>query len=646
MSPDKERSDAERYRRILETAPDAIVVVDPTGSIVYANAQTEKLFGHPCASLLGASVETLLVAAARGAHGGHVDRFFSRPAPRSMGSGMDLFGLRADGVEFPIEVSLSPLETDEGMLVSAAIRDISARKAMEAAARLHAERLAGAVESMKDAIAIYDNAGRVVLCNGIFKDLLGDALADPLIGRHYDEVLDAWLSTLAFADDAARSAFRARQLAERSAPKGTSDVRTREGRNLRMTSRRTADGGIVETVWDLTEDVRREEDLDHARAASDAGSAAKSEFLSSMSHELRTPLNAVLGFAQLLQRDRREPLSPRHQARVEQILRGGEHLLRLIDDILDLSGIEAGRVSISTEPVGVAEVLDEVCITLQSMARSQGVHVAVLPVVAGLPMVAVDRTRFAQILMNFGSNAVKYNHPGGSVMFAVSRLDDGRVRISVKDDGLGIPVAERDKIFQPFHRAGQETGPIQGTGIGLAISKRLAALMASEVGFTSEVGIGSTFWLDVPVHAQARPGPGEHDLADRAAVVTDRPSKLVLYVEDNPANVAFMVDLLDAFEGIELLVAKTAEAGIEMAIARRPAAILMDINLPGMSGLDALDVLRATPATARIPVVALTAAAAEKDREKGLAAGFFRYLTKPVKVDELMSALELILAGT
>jgi len=644
MAPNTEWSEG-RYSQLLDTAPDAMVVVGGDGRIQIVNVQTEKLFGYARSELIGGPLEVLVPERFRHGHGAHLTRYFASPDARPMGSGLELFGRRKDGTELPIEVSLSPLNTDRGMTVSAAIRDITERKRVEASAKIAADRLTSAVDSIQDAFALFDDNDRLVLCNSVYRRFIGDALPGPVVGKSYEELLDAWTSDIVFASEGERRLFRAERITRRRGDQtSTFDVRMRDGRNLRIIDRRTAEGGIVKTIWDLTNDVRLAEELREARAAADAASNAKSEFLSSMSHELRTPLNAILGFAQLLQRDKKEPLSIRHKERVDQILKGGEHLLRLIDDILDLSRIEAGGVSISTEPVGVVEVLNEVRTTLESIAARQGVRVEVDAMPVEIPMVSVDRTRFAQILMNFGSNAIKYNRPSGKVTFTVSTPTPERLRITVRDTGMGIPMEKQDKLFQPFQRAGQETGPIEGTGIGLVITKRLAQLMNGQVGFRSVPGEGSEFWVDMPVHesrGRSSPPPVAVDASSDPLASAGR--KVVLYVEDNPANVTFMRDLVSTFENIDLLTAPTAEMGVELARGRHPDVIIMDINLPGMSGLDALHALREAPETNKIPVIALTAAASDRDKQRGMQAGFYRYLTKPVKVDEFVAALESLL---
>jgi CheY-like chemotaxis protein len=256
--------------------------------------------------------------------------------------------------------------------------------------------------------------------------------------------------------------------------------------------------------------------------------------------------------------------------------------------------------------------------------------------------VHADRTRLAQILMNFGSNAIKYNRSGGHVTFRIA-ADGPSARVSVIDDGIGIPDDKRGKIFEPFQRAGQETGPIQGTGIGLAISKRLAELMRGKVGFTTESQRGSEFWVDIPLVQGASQAAVLPPHVAAVSPLTSGPRHKIIYVEDNPSNIAFMRELIDDLSSIELLTAPTAEIGLDLIRAHQPDVVIMDINLPGMSGIDATKQLKQWPETASIPVIALTAAALTRDTLRGKESGFHRYLTKPVKVDELMAVLEELL---
>jgi PAS domain S-box-containing protein len=639
----------ERYRTLLDRAPDAIVVANAAGEIEFVNQQTETLFKYARAELIGQKIELLVPERFRTAHIFHRSRFAGTPNLRPMGSGIELFGRRKDGVEVPIEVSLSPLQTDDGMIVSAAIRDISERKRIEAEAKLSTERLRSAVESIQEAFALFDAEDRLVMCNSAFRQTIPPSLQGPAIGLRFSELLDASLSAeIIDLSEETRAQHRQRRLDYRANPHGAFDLRLMDGRSLRIIDRRTSEGGIVTTIWDLTDDVQRELELKQAREAAEAASNAKSEFLSSMSHELRTPMNAVLGFTQLLQIDKKPPLAEHQRRMLEHVMKGGEHLLRLIDEVLDLSRIEAGGLSLSIEQVNVVEVLREVKTTLDPMAERAGIALSVADVDAEAAAVIADRTRFSQILMNFGSNAIKYSRAGGQASFRVAR-HGAAVRLTIVDSGVGIPLDKQDKIFQPFHRAGQETGPIEGTGIGLAISKKLAEMMHGQVGFTSMPDKGSEFWLELP----APPSP----MSDRVLAVPAPPADAlaqlgsdgarhrIVYVEDNPSNVAFMEALLTNFESVELIVAPNAEIGIELVRAHQPGVVILDINLPGMSGFEALRRLREWPETKHIPVIALSAAAMDRDVKRAEEAGFARYLTKPVRVDELMTTLEGLLAG-
>jgi PAS domain S-box-containing protein len=640
------RLSSKNFAALFDAAPDAIIVVDDAGRILFANRRTEELFGWSRDELLGQLVERLIPARMRGAHVADRTRYVEEPDTRPMGTGRELQAQRRDGTEFAVEISLSPLMTDSGMLVSSIIRDVSERRRLESDARRASDHLRSAVESIQDAFALFDGEDRLVLCNSTYREVFGRGIDGAITGRRYDEILDAAIADGVF-DHAGEptAALRGRYLAYHAALGIPLDVTTTSGRSLRIAERRTPEDGCVVLVWDLTDDVHREQELRCMQTLAEEASRAKSEFLSSMSHELRTPLNAVLGFAQLLGRDKKHPLDGRQRTMLQHVIKGGEHLLRLIDDVLDLSRIEAGGVTISTEPVRLAEVLTEVRDALAPIAARAEMSLVVEPVLDVLE-ISADRTRFTQILMNYGSNAIKYGRAGGTVTFRASASDAKWVRVTVTDDGIGIAAEQHERIFQPFQRAGQEAGPIEGTGIGLAITKRLARLMGGEVGFESTLGRGSTFWVDLPrVEGEPSAAVGKDRDAQTSTTLADEdaPPLTVVYVEDNPANVAFMQSLLAEFHRVELLTAPSAEIGVEMVRRHRPDAVIMDINLPGMSGFDATRQLRKWPETRDIPVIGLSAAAMPRDRRLADEAGFYRYLTKPVNVEELVSVLEEVL---
>jgi PAS domain S-box-containing protein len=386
---------------------------------------------------------------------------------------------------------------------------------------------------------------------------------------------------------------------------------------------------VSAAIRDMTWRRSREVELEAAKRSADQANAAKSEFLASMSHELRTPLNAILGFAQLLQRDKKAPISERQHGWVDHVLRGGEHLLRLIDDVLDLARIESGRLTLSPEPVAIDMVVDEVITTLTPIADRTGVEIAPSVMPSDLPAAQADRTRLAQILLNYGSNAIKYGRAGGRMTFTAYAADD-HVRVTVSDTGVGIPEEKQDSLFQPFQRAGQETGTIEGTGIGLAICKRLAEAMHGSVGFRSSPGQGSEFWVKLPTATTqpSRPrrvGRSRDPASELQPVAV--PTRTVLYIEDNPANLAFMEEYFSAHEHVQLLSAPSGELGLELAVAHGPDLILLDIHLPGIDGLEVLRRLRSRPETMSTRVVAVSAVAS-----KPSTAGFDRYLTKPLQV--------------
>ena len=402
-----------------------------------------------------------------------------------------------------------------------------------------------------------------------------------------------------------------------------------------------AEGRVVKWVGTVT-DI---EDQKRALTAADRANRAKSEFLSSMSHELRSPLNAILGFAQLMASESPPPTASQ-QASIDQILRAGWHLLALINEVLDLAKIESGQVSISPEPVSLSDILRECESMIEPQARQRGI-VASFPAVEPLCHVRADRIRFKQILINLLSNAIKYNRRPGSVTVAydAARVPD-RVRISVRDTGAGLSPEQMSQLFQPFNRLGQDAGTEEGTGIGLVVAKRLTELMGGAMGVESTAGAGSVFWIELdaaPAPVMAPTAGASHaapaSAAPESGALAEAPVHTVLYIEDNPANLKLVEQLLARRPDIRMLSAMTGQLGVELASSELPQVIVMDINLPDISGVEALGILRKNPATAQIPVLALSANAMPRDVEKGLKAGFFRYLTKPIKIDRFMDAL-------
>src|SRR5450631_163929 len=384
-------------------------------------------------------------------------------------------------------------------------------------------------------------------------------------------------------------------------------------------------------------------ELNKAMAVAEKANLAKSDFLSSMSHELRTPLSAILGFAQLMESGSPLP-TPSQRRSIDQILQAGWYLLDLINEILDLALIESGKLSLSLEPISLAEVMHECQAMIEPQAQKRGISVA-FPQFEISYFVKADRTRVKQVLINLLSNAIKYNKVGGTVVVDCIAGNPERIRICVKDTGEGLTPDKLTQLFQPFNRLGQEANTEEGTGIGLVVCKRLIELMGGVIGAESTVGKGSVFWIEMNLTAERQPVSGVAALTAvaQAQVQADAQLRTLLYVEDNPANLMLVEDLIARRPDIRLLSARDGTRGIEIARASRPDVILMDINLPGISGIEALKILRADPATAHIPVVALSANAMIGDVEKGLKAGFFRYLSKPIKVNEFMETLEVAL---
>ncbi|MEI7997093.1 MAG: ATP-binding protein, partial [Methylococcaceae bacterium] len=377
--------------------------------------------------------------------------------------------------------------------------------------------------------------------------------------------------------------------------------------------------------------------LQIAKSLAETANLAKSDFLSSMSHELRTPLNAILGFAQLLVNGS-PPATPVQVNRLEQITKAGWYLLELINQILDLATIESGKISLSQEPVKLSDIMLECRAMMEPLAQQHDIKLTFLPFDNSW-FVNADRTRLKQVVINLLSNGVKYNREHGSVEVKCDLNTPERIRISIKDSGMGIPPEKIAQLFQPFNRLGQESGTEEGTGIGLIVTKRLVELMEGSIGMESNVGTGSEFWVDLNRKVMSQPATGNSTSFQREQAQCNLALKTLLYVEDNPANLMLVEQIIEEHTQLSFLSAADGSLGIALARVHHPDVILMDINLPGLNGYQALKILREDPATTHIPVIAISANAMPLDIGRGLEAGFFRYLTKPINIKEFLNVL-------
>ena len=419
------------------------------------------------------------------------------------------------------------------------------------------------------------------------------------------------------------------------------------GTSVDITERKLAEAQILKLNAELEGRVtQRTTELMHAKEDAERANLAKSEFLSRMSHELRTPMNAILGFSQLLDADPRQPLSEDQTESVHEILHAGEHLLELINEVLDLSKIEAGKIAVSLEAVSVQDTLTDCLSLIKPLALERGITIF-LPESDTVNYVLADRTRLKQVLLNLLSNAVKYNKQNGDVTISYEYLD-GELQIRITDTGPGISVDNQSHLFIPFERLGAEESGIEGTGIGLALSKRLVECMEGKIGIESSVESGSTFWIQLPnITVTHFEDEDEDDKLSSDSILesftTDSQHK-VLYIEDNPANARLIERILkQQRKKVEFLTTESPTKGLELIDKHQPDLILLDINLPEMDGYAVMECLQTGVKTRNIPVVAISANAMPSDFARGKAAGFIEYLSKPIDVPKFLLTIDKIL---
>jgi len=653
---------------IFNSANFSSIATDAKGVIQIFNVGAERMLGYTAAEVMNqitpadisdpqeviARAKALSIELATPITPGFEALVFK--ASRGIEDIYELTYIRKDGSRFPAVVSVTALRDAHGVIIGYLLigTDNTARKEVEAEQKKLDQRLRdqqfytrSLIESNIDALMTTDPSGIITDVNKQMEALTGST-RDELIGAPFKDC---------FTDPNRAEAGIKLVLSEKKVTNYELTARARDGKETVVSynaatfyDRDRKLQGVFAAARDVTALKRFEQrlqqnnvELQNATSAAEKANLAKSDFLSSMSHELRSPLNAILGFAQLMETASPLP-TPSQKESIEQILKAGWHLLTLINEILDLARIESGKLSLSLEPTALAEILRECQAMIDPQAQKRGILIT-FPQSEIPYFVVADRTRLKQVFINLLSNAIKYNRAGGTVVVDCAASGPDRIRVSVKDSGEGLSPEDLAQLFQPFNRLGQEDGGEEGTGIGLVVARQLIELMGGVIGVESTVGTGSVFWFELkaaeetvlilettaPANAFSAPAPN------------GAPKRTLLYVEDNPANLKLVEQLIARRPDLHLLSAGDGLTGIQIAKEHMPKVILMDINLPGISGIETLKLLRADPATAQIIVVALSANAMPHDIEKGLEAGFFRYLTKPIKVLEFMDTLDVAL---
>ena len=653
---------------IFNSANFSSIATDAKGVIQIFNVGAERMLGYAAADVLNKitpadiSDPQEVIARAKalsGELGTTITPGFEAlvfKASRGIEDIYELTYIREDGSRFPAVVSVTALRDAQDTIIGYLLigTDNTARKQIEEERMKLDQRLRdqqfytrSLIESNIDAIMTTDPQGIITDVNKQMEALTG-CTRDELIGAPFKN----YFTEPDRAEAGVKLVLRDKKVTDYELT-----ARARDGKETVVSynastfyDRDRILQGVFAAARDVTEQKRLDQalqeknvELEGARTAAEKANLAKSDFLSSMSHELRSPLNAILGFSQLMESDVPPP-TPAQKESIAQILTAGWHLLTLINEILDLAKVESGQMPLSHEPVALAEVMRECQGMIDPQAQQRGIQM-IFPRLDLPHFVNADRTRLKQVLINLLSNAIKYNVKDGTVEVECAESAPGHVRVSVRDTGAGLYPEQLTQLFQPFNRMGQEAGGVEGTGIGLVVAKRLVELMGGTIGVSSTLGVGSVFWFELTAAAEpcAPSEAGEAAISVRAPEPRAVRLRTLLYVEDNPANLKLVEQIIARRSDICLLTAVSAMLGLQLARDNKPEVILMDINLPGMSGFEALQVLRSDPATAHIPVIAVSANAMKRDIERGLKAGFFRYITKPIKVSEFMEAVNVAL---
>lgn len=644
----------ERLRLVIEASPSGMLMVDKRGSIVLVNSQVERLFGYSRAELLGQPIEILVPAGAKSQHPGHRDNFFAKPSVRAMGSGRDLFGVRKDGTQIPVEIGLNPLVSDGQQFVLASVVDITERKRAE-------ERLRLVVEASPSGMIMMDGDGRMVLVNAQVEKLFGYDRSE-LIGEKMEMLVPERFRhehpghrRKFHAEPAARAMGMGRDLF--ALTKSGDEIPVEIGLNpiamesgqfvlasvVDITERRRAEQVLIDHQVELEKRVaERTKELAEARDQAQSASKHKSEFVANMSHEIRTPMNAIVGMCNVLLKTKLDSRQTRYAQNVRD---GANALLTVINDILDFSKMEAGRLELEVVDFDLVKTVESTCDLLATVARSKKLSLMSYIGAEVSHQFRGDPERLRQILINLCSNAIKFTSRGEVVMRAEAESVAGdivNVRFSVSDQGIGLKPDEQERLFQPFMQAdGSISRRFGGTGLGLSICKRLVSLMNGTIGVDSESGKGSTFWFVVPL--ERRNQTSLFDLRKELQNVR------VLIIDDDiqAQQIVHTYILSWGMRNGGALSSKEALRALRQAYVDDDPykIVIIDYVLPENNGIDLARQILADPALATIKLILLTAFDTPGLGKEAITAGFSAYLTKPVRKSQLFDCLLGIVSG-
>lgn len=620
---------------LLALSYELLLLVDPASlCVVAASPNAVRTLGYESGETLCQTPITEIECALS-------DLFFweeIRAGERPQAATMEGLYRRLSGEVFPVEKCISSTTVDDRELISIRARVIAEEKAANDELDRTTSLLRATLESTADGILVTDLDGHIINFNRRFASLW--SLPDALISKGSD--------TLIYHSMVRRMRYRSdwRQWIDHvthAREQETFDTLSlRTGKTLECRSRpqmvRDQMIGRVYTFADITDRLHAQQELEAARDAAESANRAKTDFLNHMSHELRTPLNAIIGFAQLIQQDG----AGEHADNVDLILRGGWHLLNLINEVLDLARVESGKMELHIESVNLPELAADCIAFVRPLAEKYEVHLH-NDIPAGSAHVKADPLRLRQMLLNLLSNSIKYNRKGGDVWLGSHCTEPGRISISIRDSGIGISDEDQARIFEGFTRVGSKQHSVEGTGIGLAFTRKLARLMEGDISLSSRIGEGSCFRIELPAVAGTHSAP-----AGQGTSASPHSSHHcnILYIDDEPMNRKLMAGILRRHPGYRLLLADTGEEGIATARAQKPDLIITDLNLGDMSGYDVLNAILADPDLAGTPMFMLSASTLQHEVDAAIEAGFRRYLTKPFNIPELLSAIAEIASDT